>query len=213
MQHAVFLSALLFAVVFLGIQNTQTPGRSLIKALPTLLLALWLWLFPERPALLDWMIAGLIACAVGDFLLDLPEDRGFLPGLGSFLLGHLAYSVFLAVDLGPADLLPGVGLVVLLCLSVGFFLWLRPSLPARMLMPVAFYTMVILVMTGLASFQTGRGANVMLLGALSFAASDMVLAVLKFKRAIPFGWSLNWILYSGGQIGLTIGAATLALLI
>ena len=37
------------------------------------------------------MAIGFGLSALGDFLLDLPEDKGFLAGLAAFFAAHVAY--------------------------------------------------------------------------------------------------------------------------
>ncbi|MGH2728603.1 MAG: lysoplasmalogenase family protein, partial [Actinomycetota bacterium] len=45
---------------------------------------------PERDAQRAWFIVALVLSLAGDVFLMLPHDL-FIAGLGSFLLGHLAY--------------------------------------------------------------------------------------------------------------------------
>ena len=44
-----------------------------------------------------WFVAALVLSLVGDVFLMLPQDL-FVFGLGSFLLGHIAYIVGMHVD-------------------------------------------------------------------------------------------------------------------
>jgi hypothetical protein len=64
-----------------------------LKPLTTLLIIAWAW--PrggDAPARQRWIRIGLVWSLVGDVALLWPQ-QGFLPGLVSFLLAHLAYIV------------------------------------------------------------------------------------------------------------------------
>ncbi|WP_299017289.1 lysoplasmalogenase [uncultured Photobacterium sp.] len=128
---------------------------------------------------------GLILSVVGDILLMLPKDR-FVPGLVSFLLAHIAYSLAFWSQLDdnmvwwlPALLFAG-GIIV--------FLLFLPSLGALML-PVAMYIAVIVQMTWAAGeFWLTVGSMTSLLafvGALVFMLSDTVLALDRFRGPLP----------------------------
>src|SRR5438445_13384539 len=43
----------------------------------------------------DWFLAALVLCLIGDVFLMLPGGA-FVPGLGSFLLAHVAYIIGLS---------------------------------------------------------------------------------------------------------------------
>ncbi len=222
------MAAVLAAGIFLPLQKRPLSGtatyiRASIKALPALFLAGAVLLVDAQagdPALsLTWMAVGLLLCGVGDFLLDLPDDKGFLPGLVSFLLGHLAFIGFFLHLL--AGLEEGVGPVwlpvLVVALPVGlFYLYIHDSLLASFRPPIIAYSLVIGAMLALAviiALNLGaQKAGLLLVGALSFTLSDMLLSVLKFKRQTEscLGWSLNWALYSFGLFGLAVGAMMLS---
>lgn len=127
------------------------------------------------------IFVGLLLSLVGDIFLMLPNDK-FIPGLVSFLLAHLAYSLgFWSQFDGdmvwwlPAMLFAG-GIIV--------FLLLLPSL-GKLIVPVAVYIAVIVQMTWAAGeFWLTSGSTAGLLafsGALVFMFSDTVLAVDRFR--------------------------------
>ena len=124
---------------------------------------------------------GLGLSVIGDIFLMLPKDR-FIPGLISFLLAHLAYSLAFWSQLNgdmvwwlPAMLVGG-GVIV--------FLLLLPSL-GKMIVPVAVYIAVIVQMTWAAGefwLTVGSTAGLLaFIGALVFIVSDTVLAVDRFR--------------------------------
>ncbi len=204
--------ALVAALGFLAVQGRAlSPAfgllRALLKAVPALALAMWLLLNPDFSPALWWMVAGLGLSAIGDFQLDLPEDRGFQSGLAAFLLGHIAYIGFLAGNMGALELWHGLFVLLVIAACVSYLVWLMPALPEAMKTPIIAYTAVIGVMMAAAVMQQSVGAGLLAMGAISFGLSDMLLAYLKFKKSLPFGKSANWLLYMGGQFGLAFGAA------
>ncbi|WP_064606337.1 lysoplasmalogenase [Photobacterium sp. J15] len=127
------------------------------------------------------IFVGLILSVVGDILLMLPKDR-FVPGLVSFLLAHIAYSLaFWSQFEGniiwwlPALLFAG-GIIV--------FLLFLPSL-GSLILPVALYIAVIVQMAWAAGefwLTVGSTASVLAFaGALVFMLSDTVLAMNRFR--------------------------------
>ncbi len=160
-----------------------------------------------------WILVGLVLGAAGDVALMFEGERAFLAGLGSFLLGHVAYVIAfaavtpLAAWATPLTLVPlaGAGAVTY---------WLWPHL-GKMRIPVLCYVTVITLMAiGALSAQTdaralldATHARLLTAGALLFFASDVAVAREKF---VAGGW-LNraWGLpaYYGGQLLLAWSAA------
>jgi uncharacterized membrane protein YhhN len=127
-----------------------------------------------------------VLSALGDVLLELSEAT-FLPGVGAFLLAHVAYVVaFLGETKKPrwAWSLPfavwGVAVVA----------WLRPGLEAAgMLLPVAAYTATICTMMWRAAARLGdgvSGARIAAVGAILFATSDTLIAAQRFGDNLAF---------------------------
>lgn len=135
-----------------------------------------------RPGRVDgmWLMAISFGLAGDLFLL---KDRGFIPGLVSFLLGHIFYILLFGRGAGgfyysPA-LIVGVGAV-----AAGVFLYLARHLvqgrQKKYILPVLVYTTVsgILIMNSLAYPVISPAA----LGAIAFGLSDFLLAFNKFVR-------------------------------
>jgi uncharacterized membrane protein YhhN len=141
-----------------------------------------------------WVLIGLTLSLAGDVALLWP-DKGFLPGLVSFLLAHLAYLVAftrqarLAARLAPFVAYVAVAAIVL------WQLW--PGVPPGLRGPVAGYVTFLAAMAAQAAvlwlLRTPRGAVLALGGAL-FLCSDALLATNKFAAPLPMA-SL-WILGS-----------------
>ena len=127
-----------------------------------------------------WVLAGLVCCLAGDVFLIPRNDRTFLAGLGSFLLGHLLYAgAFLHLPLHlPAMLLGAVPVSLLAILSLR---WLWPHLPANMQIPVLAYVAVICTMLLMANSTWGDDIGLLVVaGAWGFAISDLSVARNQF---------------------------------
>ena len=139
-----------------------------VLLMPALLLAV---IVADGPVLVK---AALFLGWLGDIFLLKPDKKPFfLAGLVSFLAGHACYI--------PAMFpMRRFSLPVLLLLAAGFiavggilFLTIRRSLPGDMELPGIAYLAIILAMAW-AAFSTGQ--PVLILGAVSFVASDDTLA-------------------------------------
>ncbi len=155
-----------------------------------------------------WVLAGLALSAVGDVALLSRSSKLFLVGLGSFLLGHVAYVAAFAtrsVDGGAA-------IIALLALSGPAFLvirWLWPHVSSKMQPPVAAYVAVISAMVAMAIGtvvfeQDGR----IVAAAVMFLCSDLAVARDRFVAPGPLNrlWGLP--LYYAAQF---VFAATVSI--
>lgn len=154
------------------------------------------------------VMAGLCLGLAGDFLLL--KDRLFVPGLISFLLGHLAYTVAWSslswsLPLGLALLLPIGGIVY----GVQFTRRLRKRGRTGYFTPVWIYLIVITGMVMSATsleFTVQRGFPYTALGAVLFWFSDGILAWNRMIR--HFYQAQFWTLgtYYTAQTLLVFGA-------
>ncbi len=171
------------------------------KPLTTLLIIAYAW--PRgraHPAARRWVLAGLALSLCGDVALLWPQ-RGFLPGLVSFLLAHLAYLAAFTRDgiRFAARPLP----FLLYGALAAFILWrLWPGVPGGLRIPVLAYVLCLASMAAQAAVvalqvrQTSppaaRRGVVLALGGALFLASDTLLATNKFAGPLPL--SGLWIL-------------------
>ena len=165
------------------------------KPLTTLLIIVHAW--PRRgdvAAVRRWVLAGLLLSLAGDVALMWPQ-RGFLPGLVSFLLAHLAYlAAFTRVQRLAARPAP-FAVYAVVAGAILAALW--PSVPAGLRLPVLAYVVCLTSMAAQAAvlWRThpldARMRSLALGGAL-FVASDAVLATNRF--AMPLPMSSLWIL-------------------
>lgn len=181
-----------------------------LKAIPILLLA---WTVASAgdlvaPGYGRLVAMGLVASAIGD--LCLVSERGFVPGLASFLVAHVLYLLaFLPAGEGVAwPALVGLGLFV-----PGFLRLLLPHVPGGLRVPVVVYVGVIAVMAWAAVRRDETPATpspsdlLAMIGALSFMTSDAILAWDRFVRRLPFGHGWVMITYYGAQLLIAASAS------
>jgi uncharacterized membrane protein YhhN len=149
------------------------------------------------------LLIGLIFCLGGDVFLALPQEKMFLCGLVSFLLGHVFYVIaFFSVT--ELSLWTWTGLGICLVLSGGIYLWLRPHL-GSMNLPVLFYVIVITVMVVGACTVLGdsrlalSGRLLLFWGAVSFYFSDVFVARDRFLKPEFLNRLIGLPLYYFGQ--------------
>ncbi len=124
------------------------------------------------------VLAGLCLSLLGDVLLL--EDATFLLGLGSLLLGHVAFSVaFVMRGVAPTGTALAAVPVVIIALVIGR--WLLPHVKGAMRGPVVAYMTVI---TAMVTLSVGsyllRGNLVVVAAATAFFLSDISVARDRF---------------------------------
>jgi uncharacterized membrane protein YhhN len=171
------------------------------KPLTTLLIIAYAWpRGASTPVQRRWVLAGLALSLCGDVALMWPQ-QGFLPGLVSFLLAHLAYLWAFTRD-GVRLAARPLPFVLYAALAVLILWQLWPGVPAGLRLPVLAYVLCLAAMAaqaavlGLVARGTARqrGAAVLALGGALFLASDALLATHKFAGPLPL--SGLWILCS-----------------
>lgn len=158
---------------------------------------------PERDAQRVLFVVALLLSLAGDVFLMLPRDL-FVAGLGSFLLGHLAYigGFLLEARTARPTLVALVG-VVFAAATLGrkIITAARASDTPAIAGPVALYMAVISTMVVLAG---GTGEAFAVAGGAIFFASDAMIAWDRFVR--PFRWARPLIMatYHVAQAALVI---------
>ncbi len=154
-----------------------------------------------------WMVAGLVLSLAGDIFLLLPE-KWFLGGLGSFLVGHIAYVVGLQLGFESlAWLLVGLALVAVSVFLVGREMLRRVDLDQAkgLLGPVIAYVVIISAMV-VSAF--GTASVVAVVGAVLFYISDGTLAWNRFVQKLRLGPVAVMVTYHLGQFGLVAWLVT-----
>jgi uncharacterized membrane protein YhhN len=203
-HHVLTLAVAASAVLaIIGAEIAGLRGLHYVfKPLTTLLiLAMALRLPAEPAAYRRWIVAGLQLSTLGDVFLMLPFD-GFVFGLGSFLLAHLAYLVALRQRGGWWRVRWPLLAYAVVASLVFARLW--PGLPDELTLPVIVY---VIALAGMAAQATSvwrehrRAATcIAAVGGAFFVASDASLAMDRFAAPIPMAsvwvlatyWIAQW---------------------
>lgn len=150
------------------------------------------------------LLLGLLFCLGGDVLLAMPQEKAFLLGLISFLIGHLFYIGAFYHLAWTVEWLFWIGVLAVVVVSAAVYLWLRPHL-GSMNLPVTIYVIVISVMLcGAWSILIDAclhpaGRVMVFIGALSFYVSDIFVARSRFMKDDFINRLLGLPLYYLGQ--------------
>ena len=158
---------------------------------------------PADDTVRTWFVIALSLSLLGDVFLMLAE-KYFVLGLGSFLLGHIAYVVGMVIDgVEPSRMGVGLILVAVSAAFVGLIILksVKASEEPELLGPVAVYMTVISAMV-VTAFGTGHWTAIV--GALLFYASDALIAWNKFVRPTRQGQLAIITTYHLAQVGLLL---------
>jgi uncharacterized membrane protein YhhN len=200
-----------FAVVAVAnwVSRARDDHRLELATKPTatlLLLGLALALEPADPTVRALIALGVGLSLVGDVLL-LPQVEVFIGGIAAFLLAHLAFvAAFAVMGVDPVPAVVAAVAVAVLAAPIARRLLsaLGDSGDAGLRGPVLVYLLVIGAMVATA---VGTGSPLAMAGAVTFLASDTLLAWNRFVRAVPFGRPLVMITYHLGLLGIVLSAA------
>lgn len=148
------------------------------------------------------VVVAIVCSLAGDVFLMLPTDM-FVPGLASFLVGHLAYvAAMLALGVSAGWLVAGLVVVALGVVTIGRQIVTAARATDRALAaPVTAYVGVISLMV-VCAFGTARPLAI--IGALSFYASDAVLGFTRFVRSFERDRIVVMVTYHVGQLLLVL---------
>lgn len=160
---------------------------------------------------------GLFFSWVGDIALMFDEkvEILFVVGLAAFLIAHLGYAYAFVKNITDSgekfNVAAGIAMSVPFVLITGsFFYYMRDGLPADLFAPVLAYTVVISLMGITSAWRKGhvqsKTYNWILIGAILFILSDMVIAINKFVIDFNYDAIVNMILYLTGQFMIAVGA-------
>jgi uncharacterized membrane protein YhhN len=158
-------------------------------------------LTPADPTIRTWMVIGLVLSLAGDVFLML-DEKWFVAGLASFLMGHIAYIVGLQIGHESWGwTLVGIAVVAACVGTVGrrVVQGVASGDHREMVGPVIAYLVVISFMVISAFGTAGWWA---IAGATLFYASDATLAWNRFLEQRRFGPLAVMVTYHLGQIGL-----------
>ncbi len=175
------------------------------------ILALWFYIQTKNytSSFRQLILFALFFSWGGDTLLMFVESKGehfFLFGLVSFLLTHILYTTafFKIVSAKKGFLWKKKWVIIpFLIFFLGFQNYLLPDVEEAMQIPVAVYSSVIILMVLAAlnwnTFIEKNAFQLVFFGALLFMLSDSIIALNKFKSAVPQAHIWIMSLYLLGQ--------------
>jgi uncharacterized membrane protein YhhN len=215
MNNLNVVSAAILLAVLLFFEKKENQKRKLLtKTILSCLFVFTAIVQPHPiPGYFYLLIIGLVFCLGGDVFLALPQERMFLLGLVSFLLGHVFYilSFFYVADVSSST---WIGAVIGLLVSGAVFFWLRRHL-SSLLIPVVAYMIVITIMVVGAWTVVGdenlnlSGRLLVFFGALSFYFSDVFVARDRFLKTEFANRLLGLPMYYIGQFLLAFSIGTI----
>jgi uncharacterized membrane protein YhhN len=151
-----------------------------------------------------WFVVGLVLSLFGDiFLMQRDDEKWFVPGLGSFLLGHIAFIVGLTQRVQHRNWLPIGAIVVLAGLVTVGPKVVRGAVATdrRLGVPVALYMVVISVMV---VFAFGSTLSLAIVGSLLFYLSDATIGWSRFVKNFAAAPLLIIVTYHLAQLLLAL---------
>ncbi len=180
-------------------------GSVVIKALSIAPLSLLAFRVLKTVDGLIVSIALVFSC-IGDVMLGLHRDDFFIFGLLAFLVTHLFYIWLFLRHLPMSNRLSKgkkMMIAAIIVYAAAMVVWLWSGLGA-MRVPALVYLSAITLMCIIATIADFSRPAVMI-GALLFLISDSLIALTKFKTAIPFSNYAIWLTYYLGQYLITLG--------
>jgi uncharacterized membrane protein YhhN len=150
-----------------------------------------------------WIVAGLALCAVGDVLLL--WDRTFDAGLGTFLLGHIAY-IAAFHHVRSIDGWSMAVLAPLVLAGFGAAIWLWPYLEGRRASVSAYIAVISVMVWGAIAATTAGRSPMLAIGALFFYLSDLTVARHRFVASDFVNRAVGLPLYYAGQVLIALSA-------
>lgn len=211
----IILLAGIVLIVLLHFENRE--NRKGLLPTKTVLSTLFILVVLVQPhpiaSYYNFIMVGLVFCLIGDVCLALPQQKTFLFGLVSFLVGHIFYILgFFSVS--QTNPWTWVGSLIVFLISGVVYSWLRPHL-GSMKIPVMFYIIVISIMLSGACSILGHsnlpqsGRIMAFAGALSFYFSDVFVARDRFLKKEFLNRLIGLPMYYTGQFLLAFSVGFL----
>ena len=201
-------SAICAAVFLVYVVDSGLPGARFAVVFKVTAIVLLMVMAGLRWGLL---VAALGFSAVGEFFLGVPRlgalgpEKLFLLGLVSFLSAHLFYvALFVKARTSAIHTARKLACVLVAAVAAMSVVVLWPGL-GPMRFPVLAYSLVLTAMA--VSAQWSRYGAMVAAGALSFVASDTMLAMSIFGHPFTGSHMLVWVTYYAAQAMIVVGAA------
>jgi len=202
-KSLILLFIFLSTVYLFSLTLAPYDGQFLLKVAPILLLIAMAYkqLAGKTRTL---MVGALIASAFGDIFLALTFANSFIFGLGAFLIAQIVYSVTFIQHRLPSSTTTGRKIFALLITAYSVYMasYILPA-TGELFIPVTVYLTVITVMA--LSALLGNLHLSVVLGAISFVASDSALALSLFKTPLLYSDWVVMITYYAAQLAILVG--------
>lgn len=127
------------------------------------------------------VLVALVCSWVGDLALSYEGRRAFVVGLAAFAAAHIAYIVAFGVRDGLDRTWLVAGAAFMAVVGSATLRWLRPHRPPELAAALTAYVVVIAAMVAMAFSSHGAQPDTrILLGAVAFATSDILVARQRF---------------------------------
>ena len=202
------------AAINVAASTNEDKMRKIIYATKPLLMPLLILYYVTSVGSPNWLIvAALFFGFCGDVFLMFPGEKKkfFMGGLGSFLVNQGLYVVLFFMSIKSFAAIPAwhYALIILFAAYGGFMYSLIHAKLGSMMIPVIVYMFCILVMGVGAMLRavdfSGPSYWLVLAGAVTFIASDSVLAYGKFRTRLALGRPIVMATYIGAQVMIVQG--------
>ncbi len=174
---------LFFAVILiLEIYGSIAWHRPLVLMTKPLLMPVLMYIAWREGITSRTYFSALFFSFLGDVFLMF--DGWFIPGLVSFLLAHVSYIFLFRKEYSFSF----TAILLLALFTSGFLVFLYPSIPENMRVPVVVYCIAITLMGICAASRNTASRSsygYVVAGAVLFIISDALIAVNRFYTDIP----------------------------
>lgn len=201
----VYIINYILNIVF-GVKKQRT-GSFITKTLLTPIL-LMIYLAGDKEPELP-VIFALCFCFLGDLFLEYPNF--FIPGLLTFLVGHIFYGISFLSDIGVGSQLPWwLFLFAIVYIAYGTIFLTRLSVAdLKRRVAVSIYCGIILIVSFLSLLRAGSVTDysflMVLMGTLLFIISDSILAYNRFQKRSRYGGVWVMATYGAAQLMIILG--------
>ena len=202
------------AAINVAASANEEKNRKIIYATKPLLMPLLILYYVTGAGSPDWLVvAALFFGFCGDVFLMLPgeKEKFFMGGLGSFLVNQVLYVVIFFMSIKSYGAIPA-WLYALIAVFAAYGALMYSLIHAKlgsMMIPVIVYMLCILGMGVGALLRavdfSGPAYWLVLAGAVTFIASDSVLACDRFRARLAVGKPIVMATYIGAQAMIVQG--------
>ncbi len=211
MEITVIIAAAIFSFASIYVYYYKRGMYVYIKPIPIILL-IFLYLFyfinsPQKNIFHSMIIGGLFLGLIGDILLAF-KMRFFLPGLISFLLGHVAYIISFSGKpfIIPNLLIAGIASVLSFYVII-LFGKISPETRKKMIIPISLYIITLFAMFLSAinyDLNDKFHSPLFVIGSALFVISDATLAWERFVIENKFSTLVILSTYYAAQILIAV---------